>query len=355
MTDTVKSLYDKWLDLNRTEAISKLNRTLMVRSVTHPGLLECNISHAIFDINLEAHYFKILGFGIPVHINQFYTRHSFKIVYDAVIKLLVDYNRILISMSEKERLLFRCLLQVCDTAFLPVVYRLTWNNEGLDVVMADCMRNMEELKSLVRIYRKANRKIITACEEIAAMCLVQLEPNQRGKTIFNQLVNKFKVHREQSLLNVLRSQNFIAELLFLVLIGFEPHMANVSPGTMVNHYEVNKVFVHFQMARIWKDYVLKYDNLLLESLKICSRNSLKKVYDILHCDGTAKQTFQLHVDVKLSNQKVTKCNASLLRHLIYGFSFTADPHAEHRANFRFLRQNSRCTEVVSIAYSAAVR
>lgn len=227
MTETVKALYDKWLDLNRTEAVSKLNRTLMIRSVTHPGLIECNISHDIFQIHIEAHYFKILGFGIPVHINQFYTRYSFKIVYDAVIKLLVDYNRILISMSEKERLLFRCLIQVCDAAFLPAVYRLTWNSEGLDAVTMDCTRNIEDLKVLVKIYREANKKIIATCEKIAGMCLVQLDPNHNGKTQFNNLVQKFKGHREENLLNVLRSQNFIAELLFLVLTGFEPYMANV--------------------------------------------------------------------------------------------------------------------------------
>lgn len=228
MTDRVKELYDKWLDLNRTEAISKLNRTLMVRSVTHPGLLECNISHGIFEISLEAHYFKILGFGIPVHINQFYTRHSFKINYDAIIKLLVDYNRILISLSEKERLLFRCLIQVCETAFLPAVYKLTWNSEGLDAVILDCTRHIEDLKLLVRIYRKANKKIIGACEKISGMRFVQLEPNQTRKTYFDDLVHRFEEHRQESLLNVLRSQNFIAELLFLVLTGFEPHLANVS-------------------------------------------------------------------------------------------------------------------------------
>lgn len=229
MTVTIKKLYDKWLDLNRTEAVSKLNCTLMVRSVTHPGLLECNISQNIFEIILEAQYFKILGFGIPVHINQFYTRHTiFKANYDSVIRLLVEYNRILISMSEKERLLFRCLIQVCDAAFLPAVYKLTWNSEGLDNTIAECNRQIDDLKVLIKIYRKSNKKIVDACEEICGMNLVRLEPNAKGKTLFDELVARFDAHRQENIMELLRTQNFVAELLFLVLAGFEPYMGNVN-------------------------------------------------------------------------------------------------------------------------------
>lgn len=229
MTITIKKLYEKWLDLNRTEAVSKLNCTLMVRSVTHPGLLECNISQAIFEIILEAQYFKILSFGIPVHINQFYTRHTiFKINYDSVIKLLVKYNRILMSLSEKERLLFRCLIQVCDTAFLPAVYRLTWNSEGLDSTILECKRQIDDLKILIKIYRKSNKKIVNACEQICGMNLVLLEPNVKGKTMFDELAARFDGHRQANVMELLRTQNFIAELLFLVLAGFEPFMGTVN-------------------------------------------------------------------------------------------------------------------------------
>lgn len=58
------------------------------------------------------------------------------------------------------------------------------------------------------------------------------------------------------------------------------------------------------MAKTWAEYVLKFDNLMLESLRICSRNSMDKIYQTLHCDGSAKQSFLLHVDVCLDDQKV---------------------------------------------------
>lgn len=221
----------------------------MVRSVTHPGLLECNISADTFDISLEAYYFKILGFGIPVQINQFYTRHvSFKMNYDSVIRLLIDYNRILISLSEKERLLFRCSIQVCDSAFLPAVYKLTWNSEGLDGTIAECNRQIDDLKRLIKIYRKANMKIAGVCEEICEMNLVQLEPNENGQIMFQDLVGRFVAHRQESVLELLRKQNYICELLFLVLTGFEPHIRNVSAGGFGFHLRLRDGLTHILIS-----------------------------------------------------------------------------------------------------------
>lgn len=201
----------------------------MIRSVTHPCLIECNISHSIFGISLEAHYFKILGFGIPVHINLFYAKHtSFKTVYDSVILLLVEYNRILISLSVKEHLLFRCLIQVCDSAFLPAIYRLTWNSDGLDMVIVECNRQIDDLKTLVKIYRKANSNITGACEDVCGMTLIQLEHKQCERLLFDNLISEFEAHRKEQILEMVRTQNFIAEALFCVLKGFEPHIGNVS-------------------------------------------------------------------------------------------------------------------------------
>lgn len=58
------------------------------------------------------------------------------------------------------------------------------------------------------------------------------------------------------------------------------------------------------MTEIWSEYVLKYDKLLLDALKICSRSSLEKIYQTLHYDGTTNQTFLLLIDINLQGKKV---------------------------------------------------
>lgn len=229
MVKMVKNLFEKWLNSHCTEPILNLNSTIMARSVTHPGLLRCNLSNDIFSISQEANFFKILGFGIPMQINQFYSRHIvFQINYDAVVRLLIEYNRILITLSEKERLLFRCSIQVCDSAFMPAVYKFTWNSEGLDTVIGECIRQVDEFKTQIQIYRKVNMKIAIVCEEICEMNLVHLEPNENGHIMFNEVVSKFVIYSQKSILELQRKQNHICELLFLVLNGFEPHIKNVS-------------------------------------------------------------------------------------------------------------------------------
>lgn len=112
------------------------------------------------------------------------------------------------------------------------------------------------------------------------------------------------------------------------------------------------------MAKIWKEYILKFDNLLLESLKICSRHSLERIYGILHWDGTAKQSFLLHVDLELNNQKVSwmlsiiaffQSNYILIHRLIVKHV------ADSCGNIRLLRQHSRNPKIVHLVHSSPLR
>lgn len=142
ITNTIHQLNEQWLDTMHTDVIEKLNRTLMCRSVTHHGFLECNIDRGILELCEEARYFEMLGFGIPVHINQIYSKYNtIMSVYENVLTVALDYNRILSALSAKERLLFKPLIQGCDRKIMPGIYKLTWGSESIDAYIAECAKH----------------------------------------------------------------------------------------------------------------------------------------------------------------------------------------------------------------------
>lgn len=149
VTNTIRQLNDQWLDTMHTDVSVKLNRTLMCRSITHPGFLECNIDRDILIICEEARYFEIIGFGVPVHVNQIYSKYNtIKLMYENVLTVVLNYNRILKALSDKERLLFKLLIQGCDRKIMPGIYKLTWGAELTDAYIEDCVKHTREVSTI---------------------------------------------------------------------------------------------------------------------------------------------------------------------------------------------------------------
>lgn len=57
ITLKIKELNYNWLDSIETDVSKRLGKTLCCRSMSHPGLLECNIDRSILDIFDEVNAF----------------------------------------------------------------------------------------------------------------------------------------------------------------------------------------------------------------------------------------------------------------------------------------------------------
>lgn len=193
MEKNTQTQFDEWVQSLGVDIASKLNRLLLKRSLTQKGLFECNVDESIFTIFREARFFQMLGFGFPVHLNQFFSRErSIRLIYDSIVDMITSYNRILMSLSETERLLLRPLIQICDKCIAPGALRLIWANDGLDVYISDCNKNIRDLNDFIRIYRQTNAKIVSTCErlcEIVAVVIPKGEPRQLNE--IEQIVQTF--------------------------------------------------------------------------------------------------------------------------------------------------------------------
>lgn len=226
MTQNIQKIYDEWLHSLGIEIGLKLNRTLMIRSTSLPGLFQCNIDQKLFNIFDEADYFKALGFGFPVHINQFLTkRNTIKVNYDSILKVIANYNKILMSLSDKERLLFRPLIEVCDIAILPGAYKLTWASEVIEAFIVDCTKHIRELQEFLEVYRKVNANVVETCEKISCVALVSI--TVKGVVSLEDVTQNVISFRNEKIFEMINYYNSVCEMLFLVYDALEIYSEEV--------------------------------------------------------------------------------------------------------------------------------
>lgn len=175
MQKNTQKLFDEWIHSFGVDVVTKLNRLLLKRSLTHSGLFECNIDESIFTIFREARFFKMLGYGFPVHLNQFFSRErTIQSIYDAIIEMIASYNRILMSLSDTERKLLRPMTQMSDRSIAPGALKLTWANDGLDAYISDCNKSIRDLSDFIGMYQQTNAKIVSSCERLCEIVAVDI-------------------------------------------------------------------------------------------------------------------------------------------------------------------------------------
>lgn len=151
ITQKIKELNYSWLDSIETDVSKRLGKTLFCRSVSHVGLLECNIDRSILDIFDEAKHFEILKFGVPVHINRICQKsNDIRWTYQSVVKVCFNYNNIINSLSDKERLLFKPLIQNAYRKITPGIKKLKWSDDMnlIEPFISECLTYTKKVKKI---------------------------------------------------------------------------------------------------------------------------------------------------------------------------------------------------------------
>lgn len=234
LTKNIKELYEQWLDANDTDVPAKMNRTLMCRSTTRPGELECNIDRTLLELCEEARYFEMLGFGIPSHILQVYSKYGvLRLVLETVLCVVLDYNKILSALSKEERVLFKALIANCERRVAPGLFKLTWANDQIDAYTADCMKQTTQLQDFVDVYKKANDSVVLSCERICDTPLIRI--SVQSAVELDDLKEAVEVYRKASTAEVIKLYNGVVDMILVVYQGFEPAMDYVRSLNLLSH------------------------------------------------------------------------------------------------------------------------
>lgn len=87
----------------------------------------------------EGKYWESLHFEIPQHAKPTYAKADLiKLVYESVLSVVMDYNKILSALSDEERLLFKPLINIVERKIAPGLSKLTWAAELSDAYIAEC-------------------------------------------------------------------------------------------------------------------------------------------------------------------------------------------------------------------------
>ncbi|XP_060528447.1 dynein axonemal heavy chain 2 isoform X3 [Cylas formicarius] len=281
--DKVFNLYRKWIDSVGEDVNLRLQRPLICRSISRPGLLECNIDRSILEIFQEAKCWDSMSFEIPTYVKTLHAKaDNVRFIYECVLNVVIDYNKIITSLSEEERLLFKPLITNVEKKIAPGLSKLTWISEVGDEYISECSHITAELQEFVDDYKQCNLQIVMICEKICDTPLVDL--GQYVAYELEELVEELSGNMDRTLNTLIGYYHKMIEFLVLVYEGFEGVM-----GAMANE---------------WMRYINNFDRLIEEALKICCKNALVSMYGALHGDGTADPAPLLKIEVNLTDNKI---------------------------------------------------
>lgn len=223
-----RQAFDDWVKKYANPTLmGRLDRTLLVRSKIKKGLLECNIDRSVLDVCQQAKHFEQLGYQIPGSIRKLYEKYAtLNFVYNSVVSVCIDYNRILNALSEDERKLFKALIQACDRKIAPGLFKLTWGGEFSDAYIADCAKHTSRLQNSLDIYKRANVKIRRICEQICDSPLLKFTLSAAVELpVFETNISAFNSKATNQILNLYET---IIDLLFAVFKEFQSVIEEVS-------------------------------------------------------------------------------------------------------------------------------
>lgn len=288
--ETILNIYRRWVGTLGEDVTGRLKRPLLMRSITKPGLLECNIDASLLTLFHECRYWKCLCFEIPAHVQVVESKaETIKLVYENVLMVVMDYNKILAALSDEERLLFKPLINNVEKKIAPGLTKLTWGAEVSDAYIAECCACTAELQEFLDEYKNCNLGILSSCEQICNTLLIKLEPNYQYE--LSEFVECLESYRRASVESILNCYKKIIEFIVIVFEGFEPYIP-----IMVDQ---------------WVKYVHNFDILMEEALKVCARNSLQAIYEALHGDGSSPPSPVIKLSINLTHNRVHLVNTHL--------------------------------------------
>ncbi|XP_050668613.1 dynein axonemal heavy chain 2 [Leptidea sinapis] len=279
----IRELWISWTHNLDEKCGVGLNRTLMKKSAENPGLLECNIDVNILELCKEAAHWENLRQEIPMHAYAVYMKSKTVFyVYESVLAVVKGYNKILESLSDEERLLFKPLTSACEKKVQPGIVKLTWTSTMSDAYIADCVVQIGELQDFLTTYKNCNLNLVKIMEKICDTPLIEFD-------IYN--VFEIKVLRETirnmesaAVTKILDMYKEVVVYVIIVYEGFEPYI-----GQMVEH---------------WVKYVRRFDRQMEDALRLSIKATMQNMYKCLHGDGTMAPSPLIKMNLYLSGKDI---------------------------------------------------
>lgn len=257
---------EQWSDRVDLKPINYLQNTLIARSSTQKGLLECNIDRKILPILDESRHFGMIDVLVPAELSKLAPKTDGLVtVFNKVVYAVLVYNKILHSLSLEERLLFKEHMRAIDKKIAPGVLKLTYNNAGAIDYITECLKHLDELRHFVEIYKIINSVTLSMFEDISKSQMVALDVKTTRS--LSRFYEKFKQTRNESVLTIGANYKKIIKYIITIYDGFEP-------------------FSSEETADRWIHYIKRIDVLGEFAILKCAKNSLQTIERLLSGEGS---------------------------------------------------------------------
>lgn len=280
----IEDYNNEWCSQISPQPMSYLTRFLINRSPTHGGLLECNIDRNVMPIFEEAKYFDLIEIPLPALLIQTYPKaRKITNIFNKVANVVLLHNRILSSLSDKERLLFKEHIKIMDKKLAPGMFRLTYIDEMTDAYITECLKHLDELQHFVNIYKTINMVNVRSFEEIANGLMLNISIKSIGT--LDQFRKRFKESRNASVVAIGQIYKKVIEYIIVVYEGFENQLSS-------------------DVAEKWVNYIYKIDALAQYAILNCAKNTLIGVFNLLNGKNNMKPEPFIALDITLIDRKV---------------------------------------------------
>ena len=232
------------------------------------GLLESNFDPKLLKVIIEVQYWtKIQSLGyitIPHTVSKLLgKREQLRILRENVMLIVRDYNTIVHTIQDKEKLLFKEHLDMLDRTIEPGIKRFNWG-AAADAFVYTCRRECQEVFKKVKKFQKNQQRITEEFEKIHTTTLTQIQ-----KKLY--MLKEFIKEQEDCL--VQKEVDF-------------KHSFDIIKNKLMKTYDL---FIQ-RGSRIqseWLSFISRLDHSLEKSLKQAVKNTLTDLSK--HIRGDTKQ------------------------------------------------------------------
>ncbi|KAF6211132.1 hypothetical protein GE061_014246, partial [Apolygus lucorum] len=285
LNDYIDILFEKWIKSIPENFEQKNKRPLFAKSSTAPNLLAINLDKSMKDIAVECRFWLQIGKTLPQHIMSYFRKRyeHLSLLYNRVQALVFSHNRILLSLSNCEKLLFKEHLFFLRKQMAPGFSdQFHWANDTTTQYVEEATSFVTNMLDFVEDFKNCNYYIRDLCQEMACVKMIEIE---RGTDYsLGDFVDCLTKSREKAVKILADKFKLINDFLLVVGDGF------VGTQKKIKGY--------------WVKYIESIDLLVEEAFLLCVRRSLKIIHEILSTAKDSDKSIFLLVMTNLKNKKV---------------------------------------------------
>ena len=276
---------DQEVAQQQVASLLKQSTSSMGLRMAKSGHLEVNFDHHLLKLFNEVRYWdKFHGiYPIPYVAHEMYQHQdSLRIVREAVMLVVRDYNTIVDALPHDERRLFTEHLRRVDRKISPGLAKLTWNEKHIkDWFVKTCREQCGRVYDIVTAFKANHAAIVALCAAMADCCLVDIEPN----TVYDMdaFESKQRAHQQRVRGTLERCHAQVARILDHSYTFFADHNADIQHE--------------------WRRYVRKTDGRVEEALRLAVKRSLQELSKAINGDSKQEAHPLFRVNMALDEPK----------------------------------------------------